>query len=180
MIWFLWACSPPPLPQLIEVPAFQLTDSQGASVGKEQLLGKVWLADFIFTSCPGPCPILSAHMAEIQAHYAANTDLKLVSFSVDPATDTPAVLAQYASRFAANPAQWFFLTGDPDLMKKTIEEGFKQAIDSIPATTTKPATIRHSERFILVDRQGWMRDFPDPAEPGKKRLYAAVDAVLGE
>ena len=177
MILLLACSSPEPLPKLIEVPDFSLTSQANAPVSKATLTGKVWVADFIFTSCPGPCPILSAKMAEVQAHYAGEADLRLVSFTVDPATDTPPVLAPYAARFGAGP-NWLFLTGDPKVVQTTIVDGFKQMLEQIPAVDGKPASIMHSERLVLVDRHGWMRAFPDPNAPGE--VYAQVDAVLKE
>lgn len=174
MIAFLLACSSPePLPKLLEVPEFSLTSQKQESVSRDSLKGKVWLADFIFTSCPGPCPILSAKMAEIQAHYVAETDLRLVSFTVDPVTDTPPVLATYATRFGAGP-NWIFLTGDPAVVQSTIVDGFKQMLERLPNSPN----IMHSERLVLVDRDGWMRAFPEPNETTE--LYSQVDAVLKE
>ena len=183
MLLALLACTldappPPGLDDFGPVPAFTLTDQDGATVTPATLSGKVWVADFMFTSCPDICPILSAHMAEIQARYASRDDLHLVSFSVDPATDTPPVLKEYGSRFGAKPGRWTFLTGPLDDVKKTVVDGFKQSMENLPATDLKPATILHGSRFVVVDRRGHMRAFPDPAEPGKTELYAVVDAVL--
>ncbi|MDP2314502.1 MAG: SCO family protein [Pseudomonadota bacterium] len=183
MIWLVLACAggPPvePLPALGEVPAFTLTDTTGAAVTTESLRGKVWVADFIFTSCPDVCPVLSAHMAEVQTHYAANDAVRLVSFSVDPGTDTPPVLAAYGARFGADPARWHFLTGSIETVKPVVVEGFRMMLERIESPTV-PATVLHGERFVVVDRGGRIRAYPDPKEPGKAEIYAAVDALLAE
>lgn len=163
-----------------EVPAFSLTDQAGATITRESFLGKVWVADFFFTSCPDVCPVLAGHMGEIQAHYADNPDLQLVSFSVDPGTDSPPVLAAYAERMHATAGRWFFLTGTIDDVRRVIVDGFKQSMDTQPATATTPATILHGSRFVVVDRRGHLRAFPDPKEPGLTTLYQQVDYVLSE
>ncbi|MFZ5478998.1 MAG: SCO family protein [Myxococcota bacterium] len=173
----LLACSgDEPLPQLAEVPAFTLQDQTGATVTRDTLLGKVWVADFIFTTCPDICPVLSAHMAEVQARYAGNDAVRLVSLSVDPVTDTPPVLATYAARFGATHPTWLFLTGDIEEMKRVVVGGFKMLMERAVAAET----ILHGTRFVVVDKKGTIRAYPDPKEEGKKELYAAVDALLKE
>lgn len=176
----LQAPPPPGLADYGALPAFSLTDQTGATVTPATFAGKVWVADFMFTSCPDVCPVLSAHMAEIQKHYAAREDFHLVSFSVDPGTDTPPVLAAYATRHGALPGRWTFLTGPLDDVRTVVVDGFKQGLQIVPATDLAPSTILHGSRFVVVDRVGHLRAFPDPAEPGKTQLYALVDAVLAE
>lgn len=180
LIATLLACGGPPLPELGDVPAFSLTDQTGATVTKEQLLGKVWVADFMFTSCPDICPGLARHMAEIQTRYAGDDRVRLVSFTVDPATDTPPVLAKYGESFGADPARWHFLTGDVGAVRTVVVDGFKQAMERVPATDVAPETVIHGSRFVIVDTKGRIRAYPDPKEPGKKELYAAVDKLLDE
>ena len=173
--------------RLLEVPEFSLMDQDGQPVGRADLAGEVWLAAFIFTSCPGPCPMISAHMREIQDHYRdvpAAADLRLLSFTVDPATDQPGVLRAYGERFGADFGRWRLLTGEPVAVEALIVGGFKQALQRLPppegAPAGQPVNILHAERLMLVDRAGWMRGLPDPYEPDKRRLYAMVDAVLAE
>ena len=178
ILLFIWACQPEPPPVLLDIPDFSLVDTQNKPVSRSTFEGKVWLADFIFTSCHGPCPVLSAQMAEIQAHYKLEPELLLVSFTVDPQTDTPAVLADYGRRFQADPSRWLFLTGEPTAVRATIVDGMKQLMENIPATIDQPANILHSERLVLIDRQGKIRAFPDFKE--KEELYRNVDAVLQE
>lgn len=179
MLLLLAACGGgPELLDIGEVPAFSLTDQTGATITKESLLGKVWVADFMFTTCPDICPVLSANMAEVQGRYKDDDRVRLVSFSVDPATDTPPVLAAYGERFGAIPGRWHFLTGDSTAMRTVVVEGFKQAMEKVGATETAPETVIHGSRFVVVDPRGHIRAYPDPKEPGKKELYAAVDALL--
>lgn len=174
----LMGCSAPPLPDFGEVPPFTLTSQKGETITRDSLRGKVWVANFIFTTCPDICPMLSSHMAEVQARYPNTPDLRLVSFSVDPVTDTPPVLDAYAARFHADPARWLFVTGPLDALRPVVVDGFKQALEAQPATDTQPATILHGSRFVLVDKAGHIRGFPDPREPGKKEMFAGIDALL--
>jgi protein SCO1 len=141
----------PPLPMLGEVPDFHLTSQTGTSVDREALRGHVWVADFFFTTCPGPCPRMSSQMHQIQKATAGTPDVKLVSFTVDPAHDTPAVLAAYGKHFLADPGRWYFLTGAQSSLDRLGLVGFKlNAVDG---------SLNHSTRFVLVDRAGRIRGY---------------------
>ncbi|HND31446.1 MAG TPA: SCO family protein [Myxococcota bacterium] len=177
-VHLLLACSAPPPERLFEVPDFQLTERSGAPVDRATLRDRVWVAGFVFTSCPGPCPMLSAQMATIQAHYAKDPDFRLVSFTVDPATDRPEVLRGYADRFGADPEKWLFLTGDPQTVQTVVVDGFKTMLERLPSVGGQPPNVMHSERFLLVDRKGWVRAILDPK--AETELFGTVDAVLHE
>ena len=97
------------LPQYGTVPAFEFTDQNGQPFGSPQLVGKIWIADFVYSTCPGPCPMISSRMGELQKPLR-DTDVKLVSFSVDPQHDTPAVLREYAAQ--AQRAAWALALSD--------------------------------------------------------------------
>lgn len=156
---------PAPTPAHLEpisaVPNFQFTDQTGKPFGLADLRGKIWVANFIFTRCGGPCPIMSARMAELNKKVArANKGLQLVSFSVDPEYDTPAVLTEYAARLDADPTHWKFLTGDKAAMDEFVVQGLLQPLAK--DVTGLPA---HSTRFVLVDRDGRLRGFQDGNDP---------------
>lgn len=140
-----------PLPVLHEVPDFSLTDQNGETITKADLRGKIWIADFFFSRCQGPCPQLGARMAELQKALARAHGVGLVSFSVDPAHDTPEVLKDYAARFGAEPGRWEFLTGDPAQVRRIVKEGFLQPLEE------KPDQPLHGTMFLLVDGQGMVR-----------------------
>jgi len=163
-----------PLPAVLGyAPSFQLTERSGNSVSSADLQGQVWVADFIFTHCAGPCPLMSARMAKLQRTFAHLPNVKLVSFSVDPQRDTPAVLRTYADQYRADPARWWFLTGKTDAIKSIVVNGFKLGSIDNP--------ILHSDRFVLVDRQGGIRgyfDSQDSEEMG--RLEEAVRGLSGK
>jgi cytochrome oxidase Cu insertion factor (SCO1/SenC/PrrC family) len=112
------------LPRLWQVPDFALIERSGQSVTRADLLGKVWIASVIFTRCVEECPLVSNHMARLQAAFAAEPDVRLVSITVDPAYDTPEILTRYAQSFAAQPQRWLFLTGDKTTIYRLVREGF--------------------------------------------------------
>lgn len=138
------------LPQLFDAPPFQMTDESGKSLSSQDLSGKVWVADFFFTRCQGPCPAMSAEMAALSRRIGG--EVRFVSFSVDPKTDTPAVLSEYAGRYDADQARWILLT-EPETSYLDLAEGFR--VMAKPADGSHP--IIHSERFFLVDRRGKVR-----------------------
>jgi protein SCO1 len=157
-VLFAGCASKPPLPVLGEVPDFQFTSQTGASVDRHALDGHVWVADFMFTTCPGPCPRMSSEMHQIQKATQNTPDVKLVSFTVDPAHDTPAVLAAYGKHFLANPDRWYFLTGPQKSLSEVGLAGFKlNAVDG---------SLNHSTRFVLVDRQARIRGYYASSEDG--------------
>jgi protein SCO1/2 len=120
--------SPARLPVYGAVPDFALIDQRGRPVQRTDLEGKVWIASFIFTSCPDECPLMTAEMALLQSDLAHLADVRLVSITVDPERDTPAVLLQYAERYHADPARWFLLTGDKRVIFRLASEGFRLGV----------------------------------------------------
>jgi protein SCO1 len=139
------------------VPIFQFTNQNGQPFGSAQLAGKIWIADFIYTTCPGPCPMISSRMSELQKPLE-KTDVHLVSFSVDPEKDTPAVLRSYAERLQAEPGRWDFVTGAKSAIYKLSHGGFKLAISDGSDAQGIPV---HSTRMVLVDRHGQIRGYYD-------------------
>ncbi|MFQ5694172.1 MAG: SCO family protein, partial [Nitrospinota bacterium] len=115
------------LPVYGKVPAFSLTSAEGKTVGREQLDGYVWVANFNYTRCKETCPLQSLEIARLQKEFAAAKDLLLVSITLDPAYDTPAVLRRYAQKYGADPKRWLFLTGDRQVIADLALRGFKLA-----------------------------------------------------
>jgi len=144
------------LPAYGVVPDFTLTGADGKPFEAASLRGKVWIADFVFTSCKESCPVLTARMKNVGR---AVPGAELVSFSVDPANDTPDVLAAYAARYGAEPGRWHFLTGPVDEIERVIGQGMKLALQR------KEADILHANRFVLVDRTGKIRGYYDALAP---------------
>ncbi len=148
----LMSCAPhQALPVLGAVPDFELTDQSGGMFKGSTLRGHVWVADFIYTNCPGPCPLMSQRMKRILTATAAIPDVQLVSFSVDPARDTPRALREYAKRFGASAGRWTFLTGDAKTLEHLDRDAFKLG--------DLDAALNHSTRFVLVDEKGRIRAY---------------------
>src|SRR5262245_19187202 len=145
------------LPVYASVPDFTLTDQRGRPVRKADLEGKVWIASLIFTTCHNECPLMTAEMAQLQSDLAYVPDLRLVSISVDPDRDTPAVLSEYAERFNADPQRWFFLTGDKRTIYRLASEGFRLGIVD-PAEPSQPSPIQGST--VGESRSGLHRALP--------------------
>jgi protein SCO1 len=159
------------------VPGFQLINQNGQPFGSAQLSGKIWIADFVYTTCPGPCPMISGRMSELQRPLA-KTDVHLVSFSVDPEKDTPEVLRGYAEKLQAEPGRWDFLTGAKSAIYKLSHDGFKLAVSDGSDPQRIPV---HSTRIVLVDRHGQIRGYYDATEPEViTKLLADTNHLLRE
>jgi cytochrome oxidase Cu insertion factor (SCO1/SenC/PrrC family) len=141
----LTGCASKPLPVLGEIPPFELLNQQGHKFDRSALEGHVWVADFIFTNCEGPCPRMTSRMHAIQK--ATGAGIKLVSFSVDPQRDTPQALAEYGKKFAADDARWTFLTGDPATLDMLDHDAFNYSLgdDNTVSRVTKDAARLEAE-----------------------------------
>ena len=145
------------LPAYDTVPPFTMTASDGSSFDSKQLNGKVWVADFIYTNCPGPCPRMSSQMHRLQAKVKGDPDVRLVSFSVDPHRDTPPVLNAYAKHFGAPAWDWVFLAGN-DATTHLLAHDVFHVGDLI-------GVMDHSTRFALVDKHGTIRGYYSSFDP---------------
>ena len=134
-----------------QIPQFELTAQNGQPFDSHSLDGHIWVANFIFTNCPGPCPMMSHQMHGIQESTSSTPSVRLVSFTVDPAHDTAPVLAEYAKHFKADPARWTFLTGEISRLNDLGLNAFKlNKVDG---------NLDHSTRFVLVDGQRRIRGY---------------------
>jgi protein SCO1/2 len=166
-----------PLPAYGSIPRFELTNQEAQPFGSEQLAGKIWIADFIFTRCPGPCPIISTRMSELQKPLA-KSDVHFVSFSVDPENDTPEVLRTYAEKLQILPQRWDFLTGPREAIYSLTRDGFKLGVSDGSDEQGVPV---HSTRFVLVDRRGTIRGYYDAlSADGVTKLLADTNHLLRE
>lgn len=152
------------------VPDFSLTERNGDGIGLARLRGKIWIADFIYTTCTDTCPLQTAAMAKLQEEFAGKPDVQLVSFTVDPERDTPKVLSLYADKHQADTKRWYFITGRRDRIIRLIQEGFHLSVASLPNGSDATGMISHSPRFVLVDKEARIRGYYDSREP---------DAFLG-
>lgn len=152
--------APPPLPTFGQLPAFSLLDQDGHPVTSATFAGRAYVANFFFTSCPTVCPVLMGKMRGLQDRTKGlGTSAVLVSFSVDPATDTPAVLATYSQQFKRDPARWTLVTGPTEEMQRTVVDGFKVMMGREARDGGDGFDVVHGEHFVLVDQQGRLRGY---------------------
>ncbi|MDR6224042.1 SCO family protein [Desmospora profundinema] len=158
-----------------DVPSFQFTDQHGQPFGLSDLEGKVWVADMVLTECRDICPVLTSNMAQLQKRLAEEgVEAQLVTFSVDPETDTPDVLKQYGETFGADFDNWRFLTNqDFEKMKQFIESTFNVPVEhNHDPDATSP--VMHSGRFFLVDSTGKVVKLYDGAEPNYDQIIQDI------
>jgi protein SCO1/2 len=131
------------------------------------------VADFFFSTCTGPCPRMSAQMHWVQKQISDLSQVRLVSFSIDPEHDTAPVLAAYARRFRAEPGRWFFLTGSRPAVERLNHEDFKLG--------EADGTTMHSTRFVLVDGRSRIRGYYRSDEDGGlEPLLRDIRQLAGE
>jgi protein SCO1/2 len=170
------------LPVLAQIGDFSLTNQNDATVSLADLRGRVWIADIIFTTCPGPCLRMTRQMKELQEALPADNQVKLVSLTTNPDYDTPTVLKTYGMRNGADTNRWMFLTGTKKQINNLAVDNLKlSAVEKKPEERVSPEDLWvHSTIFVLVDEHAQLRgiyqtggeDVSWPAE--KKKLLAAV------
>ena len=162
------------LPLLFSTPEFELIDQNGKPFKSSQLKGNVWVAAFIFTKCPGACPMMTRKLATLQ-NAVPKQNVQIVTFSVDPKNDTPAVLKEYATRLKADESRWHLLTGEEDAI-------FKAAAGlNLSASPAKDGqAVQHAEQFLLVDAAGQVRGIYNSNQDDKlKELARDADRLAG-
>ena len=159
------------LPVIGNIPDFEFVNSEGETITLTSLKGKVWVADFIFTTCNMACPIMTGNMNIIHKKYKQNDDVRLVSISVYPDYDTPEVLTKYAAQYNADTNRWYFLTGEESTVQEVIKDGFKIG--------DYEDIIFHSEKFALVDRSGMIRAYYNGMKTeDMKKLKKDINSLL--
>ncbi len=144
------------------VPDFSLVERSGNSLNLSDLLGKAWVVNFIYTSCPDTCPLQSAEMAKLQGELDHEANFRLLSITVDPERDTPQILSRYAERFRADPNRWLFLTGKKAEIYRLAQQGFR--LSAVPVSNSEgnyDTAFIHSSRFVLVDDKAQIRGYYD-------------------
>lgn len=155
-----------------QVPDFELTSQTGRKVTLADLKGKVWVADTIYTTCPGPCPMMSSHMSTVAREVASLANVRIVSFTVDPAHDTPAALLSYSQRYHAAPDRWFFLTGSQRALNHVSFDGLH--------LSQVDGTLNHNIEFALVDADTIVRGYYSPFDREQlNRLIADARSLAG-
>jgi len=173
------------LPDLGQLPSFALVDQDGKPFGAAEVRGKVWVADFIFTSCSDACPRLTARMRSLQDRLDPAERIGLLSITVDPERDTPGKLAEYARISGAHGALWKFVTGPQREVQRTVVNGFHVAMGRVPVEATDDALraqafeILHGDRLVLVDAKGRLRGYYVADDDGMRRILRDARSLAG-
>jgi protein SCO1 len=166
-----------------ELPDFRATavTAEGARpMGKADLLGKVWVADFIFTTCGDICPRMTRQMRRLQNRLPK--EVLLASFSIDPKNDSVEALQNYAKEIEADPSRWFFMRMSERKLAKLMDSGFK-LVTTDRATFEKNANdqLNHNSRFVVIDARGRIRGYYDGLqEESLDFVVAAAKTLLKE
>jgi protein SCO1/2 len=172
-----------PLPVLFPVSPFRLTNQLGQPVATDDLRGQVWVADIIFTACPGPCPRMTALMAELQAGADRAWPVRFISLTTDPERDTPSVLGRYGARYGADPSRWYFLTGTKPQIKQAAVDSLKfTSLEKDPAQRESADDLFvHSTIFVVVDKAGRVRAVFEMNAPGvRENILSTLRALVRE
>ena len=173
------------LPDLGQLPSFALVDQDGRPFGAAEARGKVWVADFIFTSCSDACPRLTARMRSLQDRLDPAERIGLLSITVDPERDTPGKLAEYARISGAHGSLWKFVTGPQREVQRTVVNGFHVAMGRVPVEATDDALraqafeILHGDRLVLVDAKGRLRGYYVADDDGLRRILRDARSLAG-
>lgn len=177
---------PPELPRLAKVPEFTLTNEFGKPFGSKDLKGRIYMASFLFTSCPTTCPGLVERMKVAQKRLKGlGQKVALVSFTVDPVIDTPEVLFRYSRKNKANPYVWHFLTGSHKELSALLIDGFKvpmgekEAVEGVVGEETVTLMdIAHTEKLALVDEEGNIRGYYSTDKYGMDKMMIDVGLLV--
>lgn len=154
------------------IPAFRFVNQYGDSLGDKELAGKIYVADFFFTSCPSICPIMQRNMLAVYDAYKDTPDVKIVSFTIDPKYDTPPVLKTYAGKLGVTGNSWWFLQGNRDTVYKIAEKNYLVAVSK---DSTVASGYVHQGYFVLVDKQKRVRGSYDGTDA--KQVAQLIDDI---
>jgi protein SCO1/2 len=167
---------PAELPILSELPAYSFTDENGKAFGSNELKGKVYIANFVFTTCQTSCPKILNRVQMVQHRMRGVIDrAAIVTFTVDPQNDTPEVLYSKARELKANPVVWRFLTAPIADIKKLLVDGFKVPVGD-KEIADSVMDVAHSNKLVLVDQDGKIRGYYSIEKDGINKLM--IDSGL--
>lgn len=164
------------------IPQYELVDQNGHKFSSEQTKGKIYVADFFFTRCGTICPKISNNLTRIQSIFSADSNVVIVSHSVDPKHDSSAVLQKYAQKYDAKYGKWFFLTGEKKIIYDIAIKGYKlpvaDASEYDKNIKSIDETFIHSEKLLLIDKEGYIRGIYDGTySPDVERLIGEVKVL---
>ena len=158
------------LVKIHKISPFHLTNQESQKFGTEQLKGKSWVVNFVFTRCKGPCPLITKKMAKLQKKFKENPNLQFLTITMDPSFDKPAQLKAYGLKHKADFSRWNFLTGDHDKILNIARNIFKVPADKNPEM--------HTTRFILIDSELYVRGYYHSLEEDSfNNLIGDIDKI---
>ncbi|MEZ0483063.1 SCO family protein [Fibrella aquatica] len=162
------------------VPGFSLIDQNGKVATQEITKGKIHVADFFFTRCGTICPKIQLSLSRVQEIFKERSDVVLLSYSVDPENDKPTQLKAYADKMGAKAGVWYFLTGDKAQIYNLAQRGYFLPVVDHGVSYGKPdETFIHSEKLVLVDKEGIIRGFYDGTDKKDvERLIVEIRVLL--
>jgi protein SCO1/2 len=161
-----------------QIPPFSFTDQDGNPFTEQDVAGKIYVADFIFTSCPSICPVMTGNMLKVQQAFKNDERVMIVSHTIDPEYDSPEVLKKYAAEKGADTRQWKFLTGDRETIYSLCENEYMAFAKK---DSGAPGGYVHSGFFVLIDKNRHIRGAYDGTEEGKtEALIKDIQILLNE
>jgi len=168
------------LPVISQLSDFSLTNQLSEPIGLAKFANKVWFANIIFTRCPGPCPVMTRRMAELQAYFADQPDVVFSTLTTDPGHDSPDIMRRFADRHGANNESWQFLTGEKAaIVRLAVDEMKLIAREKPPGEQTTPEDLFiHATLFVVIDRQGRLRGVLESLEDDWKEKAISIAEIL--
>ena len=162
------------------IPPFKLIDQDGKTVDQSIVKNKVYVASFFFTRCGTVCPRISSQLTRVQDIFRKNPDIIFLSHSVDPEHDQPAQLKAYAEKYEAIPGKWYFLTGSKaDIYNLAMHGYYLPTVDAGVKEGKPDETFIHSEKLVLVDKEGIVRGFYEGTDKEQvDRLVLEIRVLL--
>lgn len=163
-----------------QVPKFTFQSSEGETITERVADGKIYVADFFFTTCPGICPKMSSQLKRVQEAFIDNPEVLILSHTVDPENDTLPVLKAYAEEYRAIKGKWYFLRAHKDTLYDLAQKGyFISALED--SNYTNSDRFVHSDKLILVDKQKHIRGYYNGTDPKEvDRLILEISVLLKE
>ena len=161
-----------------QIPDFEFISQDSVKITQKDFAGKIYVADFFFTTCPTICPKMKTQMLRIYKKFKDNPKVAILSHTIDPRHDTPAVLKEFSKNLGIQNSMWQMVTGDK---AKIYEIGQKSYMVSATDDPTQPGGIVHSGAFILVDKNRHIRGIYDGTEPERvNKLMEDMETLLKE
>ena len=160
---------------------FSFTNQDGKTITEKDIDGKIAVVSYFFATCKGICPRMNENMAKVYTAFKGNSNVMILSHTVDPKKDTVEALKAYSLRFDADPKQWMFLTGDKKKLYDMARYSYLISAEDDTAGVSVDNDFIHDKHYSLVDRHGRIRGFYDGLEQSDiNKLIADINVLLSE